>query len=46
LFTQAIDGIIARYPAPVDRSALTSEAGWLGQGRSTPALAAFLSGSL
>jgi hypothetical protein len=46
LFVQAVDGIIARYPQPVDRAMLRSEAGSLGTARGEPTMAAFLSGSL
>ena len=45
LFAQAVDGIIARYPTPVDRAALTSEAARFGLGRDL-SLSSFLSGSL
>jgi hypothetical protein len=46
LFAQAVDGIIARYPAPVDRSTLTSEVARLGNGPSGSTLVSFLAGSL
>lgn len=46
LFAQAVDGIIARYPAPSDRAVLTSEVTLLGNGRGGLTLASFLNGSL
>ena len=46
LFAQAVDGIIGRYPAPVDRSALSSEVALIGDNRGAPTLSAFLAGSL
>jgi hypothetical protein len=42
LFAQAVDGIIARYPTPVDRSVLRSEIAAIGIGRGMPTLSAFL----
>lgn len=45
LFAQAVDGIIARYPAPIDRSSLKSDAALLGNARSGLALASFLNGT-
>lgn len=44
LFAQAVDGIIARYPAAVDRSSLASDVARLGQAARTMTSASFLSG--
>ena len=46
LFAQAVDGIIARYPTPVDRAVLTSETARLGLRGRNLSLSSFLSGSL
>ena len=44
LFAQSVDGIIARYPTPVDRSSLRSEIAAIGVVRGMPTLSAFLAG--
>lgn len=46
LFAQAVDGIIARYPVPVDRATLTSEVTLLGNAGRGASLTSFLAGSL
>lgn len=46
LFAQAVDGIIARYPTPVDRSSLRNETAHLGHTGRTMTMASFLSGEL
>lgn len=45
LFAQAVDGIIARYPAPVDRAVLSSEVALIGHMRGGSTLSTFLSGA-
>jgi hypothetical protein len=46
LFEQAVDGIIARYPMPVDQASLTSEIARFGIGGRDMELSSFLNGSL
>ena len=46
LFGQAIDGIIARYPVPVDRASLRTDAEYFGlRGRALTA-SSFMNGGL